>query len=195
MASKRKIEAKDIVSEIKSGMTGPALSEKYKLSYKELRFGLTQLLLDKAITDSEFSKTICTLYFSDDADPTGVRFDDIELENIRRFHRLNAEFAELALFDAKLPGNRGRVLDISEDGIQALGIEASVKEVKSLTMTVSGVPAIPPISFEGECMWMRREPSTGLCFAGFEIVTIADADLQQLRRLIEIFKGSAKTHK
>ena len=195
MASERKIKAKDIVSDIKAGMTGPTLSEKYNLSYQELRFGLTQLLLDKAITDSEFSKTVCTLYFSDEVEPAAVRFDDIELENIRRFPRLHADFAELALFEAQLPGNRGRVLNISEDGIQALGIEAGVNEVKSLIMTVSGVPAIPPISFEGECRWTKTDQATGRCFTGFEIVTISDGDLQQLHRLIEIFKGSARTER
>jgi len=171
MPQKRKISAKDIINDIRGGMTDSELMDKYRLSIKGLQSIFRKLEAVRAIKPSELYGRF-------------PGFDDtIEVDQVRRQLR---EYLELSLpiYETERPEKIGSVRDISMRGIGAKGIQASPGEVKTLVINPVDLLSIDPFSFEAICRWVRRDGPNRDYVAGFEITVISEDHEKRLRDLV-----------
>jgi len=170
MPTKRTIKAKDIVTDIRSGMTDAELMDKYQLSAKGLESLFQKILEAKAMQPAEFY------------DRKPRRDDTVALENLRRSPRNYLAFP-LPIVEAPDFENEGTVVDINEHGLQVSGIEATAGDTKDFLIRADELQEIYPFGFQAICRWAKKEPD-GTPVAGFEITDIPEGSLQELRKLI-----------
>ncbi len=144
MDSKRSIKAKDIVSDIRSGMTDSELMTKYKLSVKGLQSIFQKLEEKKVMRPSE-------LYGRQN-----LEADTVNLEQFR------AELREylsvpLAIYEVQNPQTRGVVSDISTHGVRVRGLQARVGDTKTLRVHPQQFLQVDPFDFRAVCRWVKRE--------------------------------------
>ena len=171
MTEKRTIKAKDIINDIRKGMTDSELMEKHRLSIKGLQSIFRKLEAIKAIKPSELYGRF-------------PGFDDtIEVDQIRRELR---EYLELSLpvYEVEHPDRTGSVRDISTTGFGARGIKASPGDVKTLAINPGKLFSIDAFNFEAVCRWVRRDGPNRDYVGGFEITAISDESEQKLRDLV-----------
>ena len=183
MPQKRQIKAKEVVEDIRGGMTGSQLTAKYGLTREGLEQILRRLVDNGLIRPSELP---------DWAPITPPRYDEVELVKTRRFPRYDLAAVDLFVWDAENPVVRGRVIDISEEGVAVQGIGAKPEETKSFLMIGNQRYLAVPISFDAECRWIYRDEASDVCTGGYEIVMIAEEDLARLRALIELIRGNSR---
>jgi hypothetical protein len=99
----------------------------------------------------------------------------------RRLHR-NYVFVNLPIYDLKDLLNKGSVVDISEVGLQISGIPTKVGDTKELLVQADYFADVYPFVFEAQCQWVSKAED-GLLFSGFEITSITDGALEELRKL------------
>lgn len=170
MAEKRTIKAKDIVNDIRTGMSDHELMGKYNLSVKGLVSIFKKLEESGTVKRSEL---YCRFPSLDDT---------VNLGSLRRLPR-NYFALVLGILEAGNPVNRGEIFDASEKGVGVKGIEAGPGQTQNLVIDGSDAIDIGEVSFQAVCRWSRRDDD-GICLAGFEIVMISDSDLAKLRKLI-----------
>ena len=171
---KRTIEAGDIISDIRSGMTVSQLIEKYRFSFEALRIEFRKLLNAGALTKEEL-----------DAQKSLYR-DIVDLKGVRKWPRTPTTLP-VRIYDSGNPFATGYVRDISEKGICVEGIEATFGEIKKFIVRSEVSGAGHTFVFEGKCRWVNREESSGNKWvAGFEITSISSLDSKELRKLIRI---------
>jgi hypothetical protein len=172
MSSKREIKAKDVIMDIRSGMTTSQLIEKYKFSAKGLRLIFRKLLEASVMTRRELN-SMTTL----DQNPGGV-------EGVRRTIRKISPFP-LRIYDNAHPFATGYVRNVSETGLCIEGIEASVGDVKGLIVRLGSSDRTATLVFEAKCRWVRREGKAvnGIA-SGFEITDISNLDAKTLKKLL-----------
>lgn len=171
MAEKRKIMAKEIINDIRGGMTDSELMDKYRLSIKGLQSIFRKLEAVKAIKPSELYGRF-------------PGFDDtIEVDQVRRQLR---EYLELSvpIHEMESPEKKGSVRDISTKGIGTRGIKASPGEAKTLVINPVNLFSIDPFSVEVVCRWVRRDGPNRDYLGGFEITAISEEARQRLRDLV-----------
>jgi hypothetical protein len=172
MAEKRTIKAKDIVNDLRAGMTNVQLMDKYQLSAKGLASIFTKLMDAKALREGEL------------ADRVPLAQDTVNLEQMRCLPR-NYLMFRLQVYEANNQVVEGHVRDITERGLQTAGIRAKAGEVKELLIQPDELADVHPFGFEAECRWSRLEVESEQYVAGFQITNISEESLQELRKLIE----------
>jgi Mor family transcriptional regulator len=171
---KRTIKGKDIITDIRSGMTISQLIAKYRFSLKALRAVFRKLLDAGALTKEELD-TQKELYR-----------DTVDLKGVRKWLRIPTAFP-LRIYDSGNPFATGYVRDISEKGVCVEGIEATVGETKSFIVRSGAIGSGHAFVFEAKCRWVNTEESSGKKWvAGFEITSISSLDSKELRKLIRI---------
>ena len=105
-------------------------------------------------------------------------------ESRRKFKRKYALF-KIPVYDAKTKKFVGLMQDLSEQGIQLLGIKINVNSTMTMIVEPAGYVKGPPISFQAVCKWVREEGSQGYYVSGFEILNISDETLTNLIDLME----------
>ncbi|MBI4962364.1 MAG: PilZ domain-containing protein [Desulfomonile tiedjei] len=171
MAEKRQIKAKDIINDIRRGMTDSELMEKFRLSIKGLQSVFRKLEAVKAIKPSELYGRF-------------PGFDDtIDVDQLRRELR---EYLELSvpIYEMERPEKIGAVRDISTKGIGARGIQATPGETKTLVIDPGHFFPIEPFSFEAICRWVRREGPNRDYVGGFEITEISEEGEKRLQEIV-----------
>ena len=169
---RKEVRAKDLVRDIRSGMTSTGLKEKYRLSEKGLRSAFRKLLDVKAIARED----ILNIYRIDH----GLEI----LDDSRRYPRKMIRFPFLVC-DADSPDIRGFVRDCSKKGMAVEGISASVGELRALRVRSNELAETSTFEFVGRCRWAltagqpEAEP-----VAGFEIIDISTTAFQEFRKLI-----------
>lgn len=93
---------------------------------------------------------------------------------------------ELPIYDVDDPMVEGLVWDISEKGVQVVGIKARVDQRKTFFIQANDFGSFSPFSFEAECRWVATEAESDRCVCGFEILGISDKDLEELRKVIDL---------
>ncbi len=171
MLEKRVIKAKDIINNIRAGMTNSELMEKYKLSPKGLQSIFRKLEAVKAIRFSELYGR-CPSY-DDTADVDQTR------KELRHYIDV-----PLTVYGAAHPQIKGAAREISQTGLGTKGIRASVGETKTLVISPEKLFLIDPFAFDAVCRWTRREGANREHVAGFEIVAISEEGSARLRELI-----------
>lgn len=170
MPEKRTIRAKDMVNDIRAGMSDHQLMGKYKLSVKGLESIFKKLEESGTVKRSELYGRFPS-------------FDDtVNLGSIRKLSR-NYFALALVIHDADNPLNKGEIFDVSEKGVGVKGMEAEPDQTHTLVIDGSEVDDLGALTFEAVCRWTQRDEH-GACLAGFEIAAISESDSEKLRRLI-----------
>ncbi len=171
MAEKKRIRAGDVARDMRSGMSDSKLMNKYGLSSKGLQSVFKKMVAAGILQESELTGRISLS--QDTADITEARLMD------RCYLVL-----DVTIHDADNPQVEGYISDISERGLQVVGIETKVSERKKFIVQGDRFEDLGPFSFEAECMWSRLEPEDGEHVAGFQITSIEHEALDRLRKLI-----------
>jgi hypothetical protein len=172
MANKRAIKAKDMVNDIRAGLTNLELMEKYQLSSKGLQSIFTKLIEAKAVQDGELGGRV------------PLAEDTVRLDHKRVLPR-NYVVVRLPVYEAENLIVEGHVRDISEKGLQVAGLSAAVGQGKTLLLQATDFADIHPFAFEACCRWVKSESDPDGSVAGFEITDISDGAMQELQKLIQ----------
>jgi len=164
------IKAKEIIADIRSGMNNRQLMDKYQISRTNLRYIFRMLLDANAIEQSELKPLVPILR------------EESDIGNRRGVERCYV-FISLPIHDVKNPRNKGRVVDITEKGLQISGIPANEGDIVEFVVSTDYFPDVSPFELEARCHWASTE-EVGKLYSGFEITSISKGDLGQLRKII-----------
>ncbi len=89
----------------------------------------------------------------------------------------------IPIFNAKTPQTVGRVYDVSEKKILAVGVSCRKGDAGVFVVKPEAFGPIRSFKFAARCQWVKDE--TGEHVAALEITQMADADMEQLRKVIE----------
>jgi len=168
---KREIRAKDLVDDIAAGLGNRMLMEKYKLTPKGLMSAFKKLKDARLLTPGKPA--------SGDIPRS---FDTVIHEQIRRMPRYRPAM-KLAITDLDDLDLVCYVKDMTEKGVQVLGLKTEKGATKVFLIQAGFQTAVEPFSFTAVCRWAKVDPDN-TSVAGFEITNISDADLKQLRKLM-----------
>ena len=172
MDLKREIEAKDLIFDIRTGMTDTQIMEKYKLSYRGLKSALQKLLNVQALNSEELVERF-PLY-------EAITADDMR-------HLVKAPLSiPVPVYESHLPDMKGEVRNISEQGIGIQGLESRVGETKHLILDATEFAEVDLVSLYAQCRWVKKS-SSGDYAAGFEITRISKEGFNDLKKMILLF--------
>jgi len=171
MPSTHKIKARDLLEDIRSGLSDSELMEKFEMSLPALQSAFQQLIEARLITRKELRSRS----ESSSGDQPG--------DDTRRLPR-NYLVIPLEIYDCNDAANKGVIRDLTEKGLGIFGIRSALDEVKRLIIPQSDLNAFAPVSFEARCRWTKKDEQ-GEYLSGFQIVSIEEQDLNTLRQLIE----------
>jgi hypothetical protein len=174
MQAKRKITAKKLVDDIRSGLSNLELMEKYRLSSKGLLSAFNKLIDSQTMEDRELAGRIPLLD------------DTIDIDHAREFPRCYPALG-LPIYDEKDSEVVYHVADVTEKGVQVVGMPAQVGDLKTLIIKAGGLDErIKPCTFDAECRWVKVGHKKGNSLAGFEITYISDKNLEVLLHIIQL---------
>lgn len=171
--SSRKVIASDVLRDIRKGMSRSELMEKHRISFPGLQ-GIVSLLIESGALGRD------ELYGYLHARGEEAVVPDMD----RRHYRASADDSTF-IYELHLPEVQGRILDISEEGVRTVGLEAEVDEIKTLVVLGDAFGDVAPFEFSAICRWATQDELTGVPIAGFQIVEISPEDSRQLQRLIQ----------
>jgi len=172
MGTKRQINGKDILNDLRSGMAAWELQVKYKLSAKSLQAIFKKLVERNAISHSELYE-LSSFYK-----------ERIDRRRERAFPRADSG-VYLPIYDIG-SGAIGVLRDISETGLRVAGIGSSVGQATTFQIPIDMFIHAEPLLIIAECKWVeikgrrRKYP-----VAGFEIMDLPERDSQILRNFIK----------
>lgn len=172
MSEKRKIRATDIVTDIRDGMTHAELMNKYRLSSTGLQNALKKLGETLTVDPDRLGEN------------TEGYDDTVIIEDLRRLTRRPVP-SHMAIYERHDLGIQGIVRDITEHGVGIKGITATEGELKTFVITPDDYVEVDPFGFEAVCRWVLETPD-GEHASGFEITAIAEKDLRELRKMINL---------
>jgi hypothetical protein len=197
METKRTIRAKEIVTDIRKGMTNAGLMEKYELSSKGLISIFNKLSaagfgpdeLNGRVPPSKDTVTFERNKLAQDTvalernEVVSLPEDSVALARKRRVPR-NYLMMRVPICDANDTTLEGHVRDITAKGLQVAGLKVKTGDTRNFLIRPDDVAEVPPFTFEAECRWAKNEAAEGDVVAGFEITDISTEGLTQLKMLI-----------
>lgn len=165
MPSDHKIKARDIINDIRSGMNDTDLMEKYEMSAAALQMAFEQLINMKLLKDHElYGRSV----------------------NTRESFRLPRHYlvVKVPIRDVK-SGVVGNIRDITEKNMGIVGIGGTLGEIRTFEINPEGFAQVHPFLFNGKCRWTKRDEQGGF-LSGYEIASISEESLIQLRKLIQL---------
>jgi hypothetical protein len=177
------LNAREIVADVKAGMSRVQIMDKHKISWDTLQRVLDRLRLAKALAD-------------DVPSPAGARpgpGSEEKPEHPRITPRYYLDF-EIRICEASTPRLQGRVIDIHEQGVGVKGLEAQVDDRKNLVILGDEFGAVAPFEFVAQCRWMRADSERDDFTGGFEIIDISQDNLHELRQLIQLATLGVSAH-
>lgn len=169
----RRLRAKRIAQDIRSGVSPEQIREKYLLSPAQLQKAVDVLLEHKSIS------------------PDQLRHEPVEKPqetlpaSLREVERCYLDF-ELPIVDTGPPEVDGIVRDLTEKGAGIAGIPSQPGDVKTFLVLHDEFVLIEPFMFEARCRWVNRNEPDNDILAGFQITHISEKDLKELRKLIHL---------
>lgn len=171
MSHKRKIRAPEIVADIRGGLNGADIMQKYRLTSKGLGNCLKKLVDAGFVEERELSGNLS--------------FDDTTTGGwTKRVPRDKLEFP-LPIFETENPGVRGRVRDLTKNGVGVEGIDSRENETKAFVIPADEFFLVDPVVFQAECRWVRQDEPGGPFLSGFEIVSVSEGSFQELKKLLD----------
>ena len=171
MTSTRKIRARELAEDFRSGVSGPELMAKYEVSASELQELLNECL-DSGILQPE------------DVRKHTSREEEGGGRQTRSVASRHAISVEIPIYEKDRSEVPGRLLDVAETGVGIKNLPAKEGDVKHLVIPGDEVVLIDQIEFEAVCRW-AREDDDGISISGFEITEVSQGSLEELRLLIQ----------
>lgn len=172
----RQIDSRDMIDDVRSGMSDSELMTKYALSSEGLRTAVQKMIESNVITVDDLS------------DSSPPQHDTVFVENMREAPRYHLA-VDVVIYGLKNPEIRGSLVNVGENGLGIRGIESRVGETKTFIIPTSGFSLafspIDPVRFDAKCKWAKRDPITRQWHAGFEITDISTKCRDDLERLIQ----------
>ncbi|MBM3301230.1 MAG: PilZ domain-containing protein, partial [Deltaproteobacteria bacterium] len=168
---KREIKAKDVLRDIRAGMSNDELMNRYHLSSKGLR-SVFKKLVDAGVVRPDEMKTRMPV------------IGDEMIPKDRRKEPRCYPIAPFLICDLDDLRTEGSVLDISGNGLKVAGIGARLGQRKNMLIQAEDFDEVYPFSFEAECRWTKVS-SDGARVTGFEITNIPELGARELGRLIK----------
>jgi hypothetical protein len=210
--SLRKIKAREMVSDIRSGLTTSQLMAKYHMSEKGISNAIEQILGERAniarmmVADirSGMNETDLMAKYqltsnglaiamrvltdegfmnSEDTERLEQRIFSVDYSERREAPRRNVPLT-VPVLDTLNVGNKGRVKDVTEKGFSVIGVEATVGQVKRLAVMGDDLGALDPFEVKAECRWVKTGPGSEPPVAGFQITQISARDLECLKDFV-----------
>lgn len=166
------VSARQLMADIRSGMSRRELMHRYGLTSAGLRRLLNVLTDINTITWDEL---VGELYFLE---------DPLTQSDGRYASRYQVKF-DVPIYDANLPEIHGRILDVAETGLGVEGIRAKLDETKTLVILGDPFGEVVPIEFQAICRWATKQKG-GEFQAGFQVTAISAEDFQELQRFIRL---------
>ena len=167
----RRIVAKDMLRDLRAGMSDAALMEKYKLSSRGLQSLFERLVDSNAISHAELHE-ISPSYRAKAEKISG-----------RRQNRANLT-VPLPIYDAQ-SFTAGLLRDISREGFRVVGIESVVGEIKTFEIPLDMFGRSEPLLVVGECRWIaRRGLDKRYIVAGYKMSNFSRDDENAVRKFI-----------
>ncbi len=170
---KRKIRAKEIVQDVRMGLAHSELMDKYRLSVNGIQRVFGKLIAANALKPQELFDR--TFNFGDDPS-SHTRIRTVERETVT---------VPIPVCDGNDSQNLGTIVNMSEKGLATRGIQASVGETKTLVFFSYDLFPIDSFALQAQCRWIRNGTNNKQMESGFEITSISETALQQLKKIIE----------
>lgn len=169
----RRLRAKRMAYDIRSGMTSEEVRERYLLSPTQLQKAIDVLLENKVISLGQLRQE------------TRQQHPWVPSTAPRQAERCYLDF-ELSIVDTGPPEIDGTVHDITEKGVGAVGIPAQPGDMRTFLVLRDEIVLIEPFMFEARCRWVSKKQPDADFIAGFQITHISEKDLKELRKLIRL---------
>jgi uncharacterized protein (DUF433 family) len=209
------ISGKEIIRDLRAGMTRGEIMQKYGLSGEQLkkafelvlgerrkiaekiagdvRSGMkdSELMERYQLSDSALQKVCQTLLSEGFLEPDEIEGLELPSNNgasvfhERRQISRRPTSMEVIVCDRNGEGLRGTVKDVTEKGLAVRGLEVGVGELKTLAILGDDLGLVDPFELSAECRWVGSERSDGQSVAGFQVIEISDQDLQSLQQFVE----------
>jgi hypothetical protein len=160
-----------MLRDIRDGLTEADLMQKYSLSSAAIQM-IYRKLVDQRLVNPE--KLYGRIHMNEDW---------VGLARQRRLPRVCPE-SFLVIYDSDDHENRGRVLDMTESGVGALGMRASINESKTLIIPPNDLFTTKEFVFRARCCWTRVQEETQEPAAGFEITKVTDGYFLDFVKLV-----------
>jgi hypothetical protein len=168
MRENRQINGRQVVNDLRSGMSEEELQAKYQLSAKGLQSIFEKLVDRDAISHAELCER--SLLYKGTTD----------LTKVRKYRRVDLKI-RVEIYDVNASAT-GILRDISEKGLRVAGIESSVGQVKTLQIPIDMFMQADPLLVIVECKWIETKGKTKRYpVAGFEIMDLSERDRKALR--------------
>lgn len=174
MSSKRIINARDIVIDIKRGKSDAELMEKYRLSAKGLESAFNKLVSNRILTVREI--------YGEKRRSLGD--DTVIIDDVRELPR-HYLMAAVSIHEESNPDTVGSLSNIHERGIGILGIPARIGEAKQFVIPAPDFVKVKEVRFTAKCIWSNPHRERENWETGFQITDISAEHMKRLRSLIE----------
>lgn len=171
MGAKKEIRAKDVLRDIRSGLSNEDLMEKHHLSPAGLRSLFRKLADARIIRKEELEARIPAL-------------PPEEAQKDRRRSQRCYPVTSFPIYDLDDLRQEWQVLDIGEDGLKVSGIKARLGQRKDFLIQADEFGDVFPFTFQAECRWSKLQED-GVPIAGFEIITMPEKGAQELKKLLK----------
>lgn len=173
MGRKRQINGRNIINDLRSGMTDLELQLKYGLSTHGLCNIYEKLVNSEAVSHSELSA--CSRLYR-------IRSD---YRDVRSYPRADV-VVRLPIYDLGT-GSVGLLRDISEKGLRVAGIEVGVGQIKTFQIPLDIFMQADPLLIFAECKWTKtRRKRQEYVVAGFEIIDLSANDSDTLQDFMSV---------
>lgn len=169
----RKIDLEEISRDMRLGLGDVPIMEKYHLEPGEFMWLLEKLKELDAIDSADFNRRM------QGRQSEGGK---IQKRAIPRTYLLY----NIPIYDMTNLSIHGVVTDLTKEGLQIMGIEAEVGEVRNFVIRSDLFPTTASFGFEAVCKWMRIDRISGDSSGGFEITTISNAALRELAKITNV---------
>jgi hypothetical protein len=181
MSEKRQINGRNVINDLRSGMTDRELQMKYGLSTKSLCRIFEKLVDRGAMSYSELSEWS-------------------EMYNLRTRYTESRSYPRADL-TIRVPiydlgtGSIGVLRDISENGMRVAGIDASVGQARTFQIPIDMFMQADPLLIVVECKWAKPKGKIKeYVVAGFEIIDVPENDRTTLQNFISVLLLSESGH-
>lgn len=181
MSSQSTIKARDLVKDIRSGMSDAELLTKYNLSCTGLDRVLSQLVEHKVLSRIELDNR------RNAQEETPVVIDFRETERSKPGY-------DIPVYDVEAPNTQGMLVDVSTKGVQISGISSAVGETRNFRVGAE-FGEFSSFTFQAQCQWTERKSGSSTPLrAGYQITNISYDAFRHLQRLIEACNEPTQVH-
>jgi hypothetical protein len=170
--SKLKIPAKEIMDDIRQGLTSRQLCDKYRLSKKGLWSVFSKLVNARLLGEEELHSHFVS------SEASVVR------DGVRQWPRASTQ-GSLLVHDLDDLAEVYRIQDVSLTGLRVVGIKTYVGERKNFLISLAEAGEDPStFTFEAQCKWTGIEEDGKAPVGGFQITSIGEEDFEELQKLL-----------